>query len=125
MRLLPAAVLAALAAGLTATAQPAPKRAAPKYETKQDHDRDGIGKVFSGNGGYAWLVRPRRAAEVYAAGKPLEFRGVPVIGLGSSSVLHLQDFRVERPAFSAVYDAVDGKLHKRGDLAAAAGKTSH
>lgn len=88
-------------------------------------DRDGIGKVFSKTGGFAWLVRPRRGAEVYAAGKPLEFRGVPVIGLGSSSVLHLQDFRVERPAFSAVYDAVGGNLQKRGDLAAAAGKTSH
>ncbi|TDR47536.1 cyanophycinase [Tahibacter aquaticus] len=88
-------------------------------------DGNGIGKVYSGNGGYAWLVRPRRAAEVYAAGKPLEFRGVPVIGIGSGSVLRLQDFRVERPAFSAVYDAAGGELHKRGDAPAAAAAPLH
>lgn len=81
-------------------------------------DGDGIGRVFSGNGGHAWLVGPQPAAEVYAAGKPLSVRAVPVLGVGGDSVLHLADFRVERPAFSALYDVEAGRLVGRDANAA-------
>ena len=76
-------------------------------------DANGVGKVFSGSGGYAWLFKPQRGAVTYAAGKPLTFRAVPVTGAGTGSVVHLKDFRVERPAFHAVYDATDGTLVRR------------
>jgi protein-L-isoaspartate O-methyltransferase len=71
MRLLP--VLAALAAAaLPAHAdEPAPKRAAPKYETREKHDPDGIGKFYMGREiarvmgfqGASWLERPERVKE--------------------------------------------------------------
>lgn len=80
-------------------------------------DGDGIGRVFSGDGGHAWLVGPQPAAEVYAAGKPLSVRAVPVLGVGGDSVLHLADFRVERPAFSALYDVEAGRLVGRDENA--------
>ena len=77
-------------------------------------DGDGIGRVFSGNGGYAWLVGPQPRAAAYAAGKPLSLRAVPVRGVGRDSLLHLADFRIERPAFSALYDVEAGRLIRRG-----------
>ncbi|HYH66057.1 MAG TPA: class I SAM-dependent methyltransferase [Urbifossiella sp.] len=70
MRLLLA--FAALAAALPAAAdEPAPKRAAPKYETRANHDPDGIGKFYMGReiarvmgyGGASWLERPERVKE--------------------------------------------------------------
>lgn len=78
-------------------------------------DGDGIARVFSGNGGHVWLFRPLRAADVYAPGKPLSFHAVPAIGLGTDSVLHLPQFRVERPAFQVVYDVEAGTLRRRDD----------
>ncbi len=72
----------------------------------------GESRVFSGNGGHVWLFRPLRAADVYAPGKPLSFRAVPVVGLGTGSVLHLPQFRVEQPAFHAVYDVEAGKIRR-------------
>ncbi|WP_257388767.1 cyanophycinase [Tahibacter caeni] len=74
---------------------------------------DGEGRVFSGNGGHVWLFRPQRSADVYAAGKPLSFRDVPVTGIGTDGRLHLRDFRVERPAFEARYDVEAGRLSRR------------
>ena len=81
---------------------------------------DGSARVFSGNGGHVWLFRPLRAADVYAPGKPLSFRAVPVVGLGTDSVLHLPKFRVERPAFEAVYDVEAGTLRRRDNAVAGA-----
>jgi protein-L-isoaspartate O-methyltransferase len=100
LSLLPAAVLAALAAGLTATAQPAPKRAAPKYETKQDHDRDGIGKFYLGREiaqvmgyqGASWLERPERVKEEEPAklvGALAVRPGMTVADIGAGSGYHV------------------------------------
>ncbi|MCL1634391.1 cyanophycinase [Luteimonas sp. SX5] len=72
-------------------------------------DDAGTGRVFTGNGGYAWLVRPQRQADEFGAG-PLTFRAVPVVGLGTESLLRLPDFQVEKPAFSKVYDVMGGRL---------------
>jgi len=76
-------------------------------------DGDGIGRVFTGNGGYAWLIRPQRQADVVVAGKPLTFRDVPVVGIGPQSTLRLAGFEVEQPAFTATYDIEHGRLQKR------------
>lgn len=76
-------------------------------------DGDGLGRVFSGSGGHAWLLQPRRPADVYAAGKPLSLRDMRVTGVGTDSVLHLDDFRVERPAFGFTYDVDAGTLRRR------------
>ncbi|MGO4776956.1 cyanophycinase, partial [Lysobacter sp. 2RAB21] len=66
-------------------------------------DAHGEGRVFSGNGGKVWLVRPSLRADVYAQGAPLSLRAVPVIGVGADSTLRMRDFKVERPAFSELY----------------------
>lgn len=76
-------------------------------------DARGHGTVFSGNGGHVWLVRPRRSAQVYAPGRPLSIREVPVIGLGTGSRLRLRDFKVEQPAFRELYDVESGQLIRR------------
>lgn len=76
-------------------------------------DARGEGRVFSGSGGYAWLVRPRARAEVYAQGKPLSIRAVPVIGIGADSRVRMKDFKVQRPAFSELYDVESGRLIRR------------
>lgn len=84
-------------------------------------DGDGVGRVFSGTNGHVWLLQPQRPADVYAAGKPLSVRDVRVTGIGTDSVLHLDDLRVERPAFSFSYDVDAGRLQRRetGDQAPA------
>jgi cyanophycinase len=76
-------------------------------------DATGVGKVFTGSGGYAWLVRPQRHADTVVAGKPLTFRGVPVVGVGPQSSLRLAGFEVDEPAFTAIYDVELGRLEKR------------
>ena len=76
-------------------------------------DADGLGRVFSGNGGHAWLVRPQRQADLIAAGKPLTFRDVPVVGLGTQSRLHLEGFGVDQPAYQAIFDVDRGRLTQR------------
>lgn len=62
-------------------------------------DAQGRGRVYSNNGGYAWLVRPQRPADRIAAGVPLDFSDVPITGIGADSVLDLQTLSVDRPAF--------------------------
>lgn len=76
-------------------------------------DAAGDGRVFTGNGGHAWLVRPQRRADVIAPGKPLTFRGVPVVGIGPQSRLKLEGFVVDHPAFEAIFDVENGRLTQR------------
>lgn len=80
-------------------------------------DAKGVGRVFTGNGGAVWMVRPQRQADAYAAGQPLTFRDVPVIGIGTGSVLQLPSFTVERPAFERRVDIVAGQLREAGRTA--------
>lgn len=76
-------------------------------------DGRGLGRVFTGGRGYAWLVRPQRQADLLAAGRPLTFRNVPVVGIGPQSRLHLDGFAVEHPAFTATYEVERGRLRQR------------
>ncbi|WP_268890822.1 hypothetical protein [Lysobacter gummosus] len=38
---------------------------------------------------------------------------MPVIGVGADSTLRMRDFKVERPAFSELYDVESGQLIRR------------
>ena len=76
-------------------------------------DGDGVGRVFPGNGGFAWLVRPTQPPSRLEAGKPLEFTGIRITGLGPGSRLHLPDLGVDAPAFTEVADVHDGRLALR------------
>jgi L-asparaginase / beta-aspartyl-peptidase len=93
---------------------------------------DGRARVYSIGRGFAWLVRPLRAPDVIAAA-PLNFRGVPVVGIGEESEFNLATMAVLRPAFRLEVNIVDGAFDaeslaalKRAALTpvAAAGGTS-
>ena len=71
-------------------------------------DAQGMGREYSNNGGYAWLLRPQRQADVIEAAKPLLFKGVPITGIGADSLLDLQHHTVVRAAFHSVVTASDG-----------------
>ena len=63
--------LVLVALGTVAPAQP-PKREAPKYEFKKDHDPDGIGKFYMGRE-ILYVLRClgyRKVAEPVAVGEP-------------------------------------------------------
>jgi protein-L-isoaspartate O-methyltransferase len=93
--------LALVAAALPARGdEPAPKRAAPKYETKRDHDPDGIGKFYMGREiarvmgfqGASWLERPERVKEEEPARliEALAVRpGMTVADIGAGSGYHV------------------------------------
>jgi len=89
-------------------------------------DGDGVGKVFTGNGGSAWLVVPQALLELEAKGEPLEygefmkgrlqkgqvldFPGFTVTGIGAGSRLSLPGFTVENPSFRLSADVIRGRL---------------
>lgn len=80
-------------------------------------EANGDSRVYSGNGGTVWLVRPRQPAQAFAPGEPLSQRAVPVIGIGEGSVLRMRGFEVERAAFVELYDVESGQLVRRADPA--------
>jgi len=73
-------------------------------------EADGTGQVFRRDGGYAWLVMPQRAADRLRGGSPLEFRAIPVTGVGEGSRLHLDGFQVDDAAFRMTADIREGRL---------------
>ena len=73
-------------------------------------EADGRGRVYSLVDGYAWLVMPRRTADRLSNGEPLEFSSIPVTGVGAGSRLHLDGFKVDNAAFTAMASVVDGEL---------------
>lgn len=73
-------------------------------------DGDGIGTLYTGSGGYAWLVKPDGAPEVARHDTPLTYRNVPVTGIGAGSRFNANDLTVENPAFESVADVDDGNL---------------
>lgn len=89
-------------------------------------DGEGVGKVFTGNGGSAWLVVPQALLALKAKddmqeygefmkgrlqkGQALDFPGFTVTGIGAGSRLSLPDFSVENPSFRLAADAVGGRL---------------
>jgi cyanophycinase len=92
-------------------------------------DGEGVGKVFTGNGGSAWLVLPQALLELKAKGDPqeygefmkgrlqagqvLDFPGFTVTGIGAGSRLSLPGFKVENPSFRLAADVIRGRLVTR------------
>ena len=89
-------------------------------------DGEGVGRVFTGNGGSAWLVVPQALVALKTEGgapdfrkfmkgrlkrgQALDFPGLTVTGIGAGSRLSLPGFRVENPSFRLAADAVRGRL---------------
>ncbi len=77
-------------------------------------DGHGIGRVFTLNNGFAWLLRPQGQPGRIEAGKPLDYRGVRVTGIGTQSRIDLRSLDVQRPVFEAIADVQGGKLDLHG-----------
>lgn len=75
-------------------------------------EADGRARIFTLDGGYAWLFEPTQRAQA-APGEPLTFRGVSVTGIGTGSSFDLATRKVTNPAFRAVYDVERGVLTRR------------
>lgn len=72
-------------------------------------DGSGQGRVFSKDGGYAWVVRPGPAVP-QPTGRPLETSVWQVTGVGSGSRLELGSWKVQAPAFQVTVQARQGVL---------------
>jgi beta-aspartyl-peptidase (threonine type) len=77
-------------------------------------DGHGIGRLFTGDNGFAWLVRPQGQPEHIRAGQPLDYPDVRVTGIGPDSRFDMRDFSVRKPAFEASATVHDGKLSLHG-----------
>lgn len=73
-------------------------------------DDKGVGQVFTGSNGHAWIIRPMRQADRIAVRRPLVFHDVPMVGVGPESSIDLNSFAVTRPSFQRVGEAKDGVL---------------
>lgn len=79
-------------------------------------DADGIGRVFSGSAGHAWLVRPQATDRSLVEGAPLTADKVAVTLIGADSRIDLATFHVEDPAFSTTAAIDDGELELESPL---------
>ncbi len=70
-------------------------------------EADGRARVYSIGRGFAWVVRPQRVPDSLGA-VPLNFRDVPIVGIGEESGFNLATFAVTRPAFRISVSVVDG-----------------
>ncbi len=77
-------------------------------------DGNGIGRVFTLNDGFAWLLRPRGQPGWIEAGKPLDYRDVRVTGIGTQSRIDLGRLEVQQPAFETVAEVRGGRLDLHG-----------
>jgi cyanophycinase len=76
-------------------------------------DDTGVGRVITGSGGSAWLIRPMRGADRIVRGRSLDFADLPIIGIGADSSIDLKSFEVANPSFRLVADVKDGVLSTR------------
>jgi beta-aspartyl-peptidase (threonine type) len=79
-------------------------------------DGRGNGRLFTLNNGFAWLLRPNGQPTRIEAGKPLDYRGVRVTGIGTQSRIDMRDLGVQRPVFEAIADVRGGKLDLHGEV---------
>lgn len=79
-------------------------------------EADGRGRLFTNGHGFAWLVQPEGMPSRLVAGRPLEYAGIRVTGIGPDSVIDLDDLGVRRPAFEATAEVRDGHLRIHGDV---------
>ena len=72
-------------------------------------DANGTGRVYANGRGFAWLVRPMRAPDVVTKAR-FNFRDVPIVGIGSESVIDMNTFAVTRPSFTLKVSIVGGEF---------------
>ncbi|MEO8809591.1 MAG: cyanophycinase [Rhodanobacter sp.] len=77
-------------------------------------DGQGIGRLFTGDNGFAWLVRPRGQPVHITPGHPLDYPDVRITGVGPNSRLDMRDLSVRQPAFEATATVDNGILSWRG-----------
>ncbi|MFZ1393112.1 MAG: cyanophycinase [Dokdonella sp.] len=73
-------------------------------------DGDGLGRLYSGSGGYAWLVRAQGAPAIAKPDAALSWTGIDVTGIGPGSLLNLRTTTIERPAFARKAEVRKGAL---------------
>ena len=79
-------------------------------------DRHGMGRLFTLNNGFAWLVQSKSQPVRMASGQPLDYRGVRVTGIGTQSRIDMHDLSVQRPVFETIADVRGGKLALHGEV---------
>jgi len=79
-------------------------------------DGDGIGRLFTKDHGFAWLVRPSGGPQRIAAGKALDYLDIRLTGIGPDSRIDMHDLHVQRPAFEGKADVRDGRLVVHGNV---------
>jgi beta-aspartyl-peptidase (threonine type) len=79
-------------------------------------DGNGIGRLFTNGDGHAWLVRPSGQPQPLVAGRPLDYRGIRLTGVGRESRIDMHDLDVQRPAFEGTADVRDGRLIVHGNV---------
>lgn len=77
-------------------------------------DGNGLGRLFTLNNGFAWLVRPNGLPSRIESGKPLDYRGIRVTGIGTQSRIDLRNLSVQHPVFESVADVRGGQLDLHG-----------
>ncbi len=79
-------------------------------------DGNGIGRLFTIDNGFAWLVQPSGDPVRVEAGKPLDYARIHVTGIGTQSRIDMRDLSVQQPAFETFADVHGGHLHLHGEV---------
>lgn len=72
-------------------------------------EANGKARLHTPPGGHAWLVQPAAPARILP-GKPLDWQGVKITGIGPEGALDLNTLQVTRPAFTGIARVAGGKL---------------
>lgn len=72
-------------------------------------DASGDGRLYTNRKGFAWLIEPKGIAKI-VPGKPLNYAGVRITGIGPQGAINLRTLRVTNAAFSGVASVVEGQL---------------
>ena len=75
-------------------------------------DADGAGRLFATDpAGAAWLVHGG-FTDTTVFGKPLTLARIEVTGIGTTSVVHLPEGRVDAPSFQRAYGVTEGRVQE-------------
>ena len=73
-------------------------------------DNDGNAIVFTGSGGFAWLVQTSELPTIADDRAALTWHGITITGIGPESRLNLRNFAIEQPAFVKSANVENGVL---------------
>jgi beta-aspartyl-peptidase (threonine type) len=101
--------LVAFVAHVRATSDPAAIGLGVDQESALCVDSNGIGRLLTNKGGFAWLLQPA-SRPVVRAGAPLDYPLVRATGVGPASAIDLKTMRVSRAAFRKLISVKHGVL---------------